>query len=377
MKPNQLSLFDEFVIEGPPTEGVKYAGSKLRLIPHILELAKKTPASSVLDGFAGTTRVSQAFARVGYRVVCNDSAIWSKFFGTCYLLGAKGERDYRSLIDHLNALPPKDGWFSEHYGGESSPKNQSEGSKRPWQLHNTRKADAIRDEIEALQLNDVDKAVALTSLILALDQVDSTVGHFASYLRDWAPRSFKSLRLRIPHIVETDRDHEVLNGDIFDAIPKSNAELAYYDPPYGSNNEKMPPSRVRYSAYYHVWTTVCLHDKPTLFGKVNRRADTSDSVSPSVFEDFRRCATGGFVAVKAIEKLLMQSRAQWIILSYSSGGRATACELDEAIRAAGRLVEVVEVDYKRNVMSGMRWTNEWIREAEQPNREYVFLIEHR
>jgi len=57
--------------------------------------------------------------------------------------------------------------------------------KRPWQKHNTRKLDAIREEIDRLNLDADDKAVALTSLILALDQVDSTLGHFASYLRDW------------------------------------------------------------------------------------------------------------------------------------------------------------------------------------------------
>jgi len=45
------------------------------------------------------------------------------------------------------------------------------------------------------------------------------------------------------------------------------------------------------------------------------------------------------------------------------------------IRSSGKLVEVVEVDYRRNVMSGMRWTNEWVRDAEQSNREFLFVIQ--
>jgi adenine-specific DNA-methyltransferase len=73
--------------------------------------------------------------------------------------------------------------------------------------------------------------------------------------------------------------------------------------------------------------------------------------------------------------LLGLTRAKYIILSYSSGGRATAEELNKVIRSSGKLVDVVEVDYKRNVMGGMRWTHEWIRDAEQPNREFLFLIE--
>jgi adenine-specific DNA-methyltransferase len=81
--------------------------------------------------------------------------------------------------------------------------------------------------------------------------------------------------------------------------------------------------------------------------------------------------------VEAIERLLTRTRARHIILSYSSGGRATAQELNEVIQGAGRLVEVMEIDYRRNVMGGMRWTNEWVRQAEAPNKEFLFLIDRK
>jgi adenine-specific DNA-methyltransferase len=304
--------------------------------------------------------------------VCNDHAVWSEVFGTCYLKGnAPGE--YRALIEHLNAVEPKDGWFTKFYGGDSKEKEQP---KRPWQVQNTKKLDAIREEIERLSLGPVEKCVALTSLILGLDQVDSTLGHFVSYLREWSPRSYKPLRLKVPSIVENGRDHahRVHRADIFDLVDNVEADIAYYDPPYGSNNEKMPPSRVRYASYYHVWTTICLYDQPALFGKVNRRADTSDTIANSPFEDFRKSSDGKFIAVEAIRKLLTSTRSKYIILSYSSGGRATSKELNEAIESCGKVVEIVELDYKRNVMADMKWTNEWLRDAEAPNREFLFLI---
>jgi hypothetical protein len=61
---------------------------------------------------------------------------------------------YVELIDHLNAVPPQDGWFSEHYvglpnGGSSI---QRDGLKNPRQLHNTRKLDGIREKIDRLNL---------------------------------------------------------------------------------------------------------------------------------------------------------------------------------------------------------------------------------
>jgi adenine-specific DNA-methyltransferase len=49
--------------------------------------------------------------------------------------------------------------------------------------------------------------------------------------------------------------------------------------------------------------------------------------------------------------------------------------LNGVISSVGHLVEVLEVDYRKNVMAGMRWTNEWVNDAEKPNREFLFLIE--
>jgi adenine-specific DNA-methyltransferase len=360
------------VSNAPITEGIKYAGSKLKLLPHVLSLAQKVKAQTVFDGFSGTTRVSQAFAQSGYRVVSNDVAAWSKVFAECYLLSPLPREHYRDLIEHLNALTGRPGWFTEHYGGDAHSTN---GFKHPWQRHNTLKLDAIREEIERLSLKTNEKAIALTSLILALDEVDNTMGHYASYLSKWSPRSYRLMKLRVPQLTPKQREHEIHCADIFTVVNSVHADLAYYDPPYGSNNDKMPPSRVRYASYYHLWTSICLFDKPELFGKARRRADTRDLVSASVFENYRKNGNGRLVVVEAIERLLRQTKTSHIILSYSSGGRATAAELNEVIRACGKLIEVVEVDYKRNVMAGMRWTNEWVRDAEQPNREFLFLIE--
>lgn len=65
--------------EFPRTEGIKYAGSKLKLLPYILRFTQKVQPESVFDGFAGTTRVSQAFAQIGYQVISNDIKASSVF----------------------------------------------------------------------------------------------------------------------------------------------------------------------------------------------------------------------------------------------------------------------------------------------------------
>jgi len=180
------SLFKDCVVESPKTEGIKYIGSKLKLLPHILEMIAWTKAKVVLDGFSGSTRVSQAMAKSGYKVVCNDVSIWSEVFGTCYMLNRKSKDAYDSLIQELRLTPPKQGWFTHHYGGypNGGQSIQTDGLKRPWQIHNTMKLDGVRDRIDEMDLSPVERSVALTSLILALDKVDNTLSTMSHTLKD-------------------------------------------------------------------------------------------------------------------------------------------------------------------------------------------------
>ena len=384
---NDVFLHD-IIFDVPKTQAVKYAGSKLKILSYILSMSQSISGESknitVFDGFSGSTRVSQAYAKSGYTVYANDLAPYAKVFNTAFLLNTKDPKEYIPLIHHLNNLKPIDGWFTEHYGGDgfcnesvNEDAIKKSGLKRPWQKKNTQKLDAIREEIDALNLDEITRAVAITSLMLAMDQVDSTLGHFASYLHKWSPRSHNDMKLQVPELWINEQKNVVMDHDVFDAVKllPQNIHIAYYDPPYGSNNEKMPPSRVRYASYYHVWTTICLNDKPSLFGKANRRIDTSDALAGSVFEEFRKGNSGKFIVIEAIEKLIKETSAHFIILSYSSGGRATADELNSVLTAYGNIITIKKIDYKKNVMAAMKWTNDWVKDSEEKNIEYLFLLE--
>lgn len=363
-------LFDENINSRfiPETEGIKYAGSKLKIIPRIINLLadQNTPFDSVLDVFSGTTRVSQAFAQLGLATTSNDISEWSEVFATCYLLSSREDSYYQKLLNHLNSLTGKHGWFTENYGGTAT------SCKRPFQEHNTQKLDAIREEIEKLQLSWEDKCVVLTSLIYALDSVDNTLGHYAAYLSKWSARSYKTMTLKLPRRFYRKKPCFVFREDAFSAVTHYH-DLMYLDPPYGSNNEKMPSSRIRYSAYYHIWKTVILNDKPELFGKANRRIDSRDTVSTSIFEEFRRNENGQFIAMNALDKLIEKANCKYILLSYSSGGRATKEELYEIINKHGKLLDAIEFDYKKNVMSKMFWSREWTNQIDS-HKEYLFFM---
>ena len=363
------TLFGEKDFSYIKTQGIKYAGSKLKIIPYILEIIKDLEIKTVLDGFSGSTRVSQAFAQAGYDVTSNDISYCSEVCAKCFLLNNKEKEYYQKIIDKLNSLKGHRGWFTDNYGGD-----EEMSVKMPFQKKNTKKLDAIRDEIEKLNLNDIDKSVILTSLLFALDSVDSTLGHFSSYLSYWSDRSYKDLFLKLPNLPKTNGDHKVFRKDIFEVVKNNEFDLVYFDPPYGSNNEKMPPSRIRYNAYYHIWTTIVRNDKPILFGKVNRREDTRDTISASIFEEFRKNDRGSFIAMEAIRTLIQNTKAKYILLSYSSGGRATKEELTRILNESGKVLKVVEIDYKKNIMASMSWTKEWIS-SNDSHKEYLFLME--
>ena len=379
--PGQLNFFNESEIL-PITEGIKYSGSKLKLLPYILSVIKSLPANppikKVFDGFSGTTRVSQALAKSGYQVISNDVALWSKTFAECYLKG-RASKTLQEKLDYLNHLKGRSGWFTKHYGGKANGglAVQADGKKKIWQLHNTKKLDAIRPEIDKITDNSIERSVLLTSLILALDKVDNTLGHYVSYLREWSPRSFKTMKLLMPLIEnKSHATHRIISGDIFKSLSKIKADLSYFDPPYGSNNEKMPPSRVRYGSYYHIWKTVILNDQPELVGKSNRRVDCKDLKVASVFEEFRKDKQNRFIALKAIERLIRECPTRYILLSYSNGGRATKKEICKVIeKQCQKDPHIFSIDYKKNVMSNMRWTHNWTKKTEQKTTEFLFLIE--
>lgn len=361
----QTSLFDDLQV--PQTEGIKYVGSKLKILPHIIQIINGLKIRTALDAFSGTTRVAQAFSQLGFDTSANDIAEYSEIFGHCYLLSTKPNEFYQKFIDELNSLKGTFGWFSQHYGGEN------EAGKRPFQLKNTMKLDTIRDKIDEFDLNFTDKAVLLTSLILALDCVDNTLGHYASYLSGWCKRSYNDLFLKLPRRFTPKTQNRVIKSDAFKAITNF-YDLVYFDPPYGSNNEKMPPSRVRYKAYYHFYKSVILNDKPRVFGKANRRENSRDTAFPCIFEEFKRDESNKFIAMRAIERLIANTNARYILLSYSSGGRASKQELQEIISLNGRLLDAREIDYKKNVMSAMRWSYEWVND-DNTHKEYLFLLE--
>lgn len=353
------------------TEGVRYTGSKKDIIPKILDIVKKIDVSSVLDGFAGTTRVGQFFKKMGYNVDSNDIAIYSKIFGQCYLMNNKPKEYYQDMLDHLNNITPKHGWFSENYGGVNNNGSsiQSDGKKRPWQIHNTMKLDAIREEIDIITKDEVEKSVLLTSLIMAMDKVDNTLGHQVAYLSGWSPRSSNNMIMKAPFLITGDKEYNVYQEDIFNL--SKNYDLTYLDPPYGTNNEVTKTTRVRYASYYHLWTTICKNDKPDLVGAALRRYDASSDTLPGAVSIFE--STKYDDVLKSFEKIIENLNSRYILFSYNNKSKV---KIEDLINIFSKYKNLnhFSFSHKENVMKSLTMNKEWMGDQGE-NLEYLFLIE--
>lgn len=357
------------------TQGIRYSGSKKEILPSIIEMIKDLNIKTTLDGFAGSTRVAQAFKQSGYDVDSNDISVYSYIFGNCYLVNNNPKEYYMDKINHLNNLDGYEGWFTQNYGGIiTKNKNgnavQDDGRKRPWQKHNTMKLDIIRDEIDKISENEIEKSVLLTSLIMAMDKVDNGLGHQVSYLKDWSPRSSLSMKLEVPELIIGNGNYKSKCEDIFNI--KNEYDLIYLDPPYGTNNLKTKTTRVRYASYYHLWTTIVKNDKPNLFGSSLRREDASSDTKPGAISVFEHL---DYEIVKnSIYDLICKLNSKYFLFSYNNKSKIKIEDLIKMFSTDFNLVETRYFKHKENVQKKLTSNKEWLGDIGE-NLEYLFLIE--
>ena len=310
----------------PPTQGIKYIGSKLKT--HLA--SPRTRQKSQCQN--NSRRLRRHNPRL-------TSTRKTRFIPSSAMMLPRGQKSSapatsstRNRETHINpSLTTSTPCSLLTAGSQNTTADtptratavQADGLKKPWQLHNTRKLDAIRQEIEHLSLDPVDKSVALTSLILALDRVDNSLGHFSAYLKEWAPRSYKALVLEVPQVFTSEGDHQVYQSDIFELVPRVSVDLAYFDPPYGSNNEKMPASRVRVRPPTTIsGKALSFSINPPFSAKQNGERIHQIRSPPLYLRNSAATMRGISSPLKPSQSLIRETQARWILLSYSSGGRA-------------------------------------------------------
>lgn len=304
---------------------IKYLGSKRLLMPHIMAGISALPGvSTVADLFSGTSRVGHALKREGYVVHANDLNQYAYILARCYVEADASDLqlEVERLIAYLNTIEGKPGYVTENYCLKS----------RFFQPHNGARIDAIRDEIERLDLDPLLKAIGLTALLEAADRVDSTTGVQMAYLKSWAPRSFQPLQLRVPSLVDRggNRASTTSNADALQIASRLDVDCVYLDPPYNQHS---------YLGNYHIWETIVAWDRPPLYGVAMKRLDCRER--KSVFNSKR-------LAQQAFSELISTLRSPNIVISFNNEGFIDRASMESLLARKGHVL-IVEVPYKRYV----------------------------
>jgi adenine-specific DNA-methyltransferase len=339
---------------------IKYLGSKRTLIPAILAVvagARESldqPTLSVVDLFSGTSRVGHALKRAGYQVFANDHNRYAATLARCYVAADLDEleREATLLLREFQALPGEPGWFTQTFCEQS----------RFFQPKNGARVDAIREAIEAKNLPPELEAVVLVALMEAADRVDSTCGLQMAYLKKWAPRAHKDLKLRLPDLLPRAPagKGEAHQLEALDAAQTLEADVAYLDPPYNQHS---------YLSNYHVWESLVLWDKPEVYGVACKRVDCRTRKSP--FNSKRK-----FHA--ALEGVVAAVRAKVLLVSFNNEGYIDREDMEALLSTRGR-VTVLSHDYKRYVGAQIGIYNPSGEKVGTPgkkrNLEYLYVVE--
>jgi adenine-specific DNA-methyltransferase len=303
---------------------IKYIGSKRVLLPGILAaITGLRRGGTVLDLFAGTSRVGHALKRLGYRVLSNDHLYYAETVARCYVAADREDwhDDAVSLVDEFNQLPGTPGWFTHTFCERS----------RFFQAHNGERVDAIREAIVEKCLPSELEAVLLVALMEAADRVDSTTGLQMAYLKSWAPRSGQLMQLRVPELLPRalhgKGEAHRLEAHEAAGLP---ADVAYLDPPYNQHS---------YLGNYHVWESLVLWDKPEVYGIATKRIDCRTRKSP--FNSKRRFS-------EAWSDVVANVAATTLVVSFNDEGFLSRQEMENVLGQRGH-VHVVEREHKRYV----------------------------
>jgi adenine-specific DNA-methyltransferase len=303
---------------------IKYLGSKRRLVPVLTDLFARSGARTALDLFTGTTRVAQAFKAAGGVVTAVDTARYAEVFARTWVETDAAAVDAGALdeaIAELNSLPGEPGYVTDTFCVRS----------RFFQPFNGERIDAVRAAIARDHAGTPLEPILLTSLLLAADRVDSTTGVQMAYVKQWAPRSYKPLTLKVPALLTgTGR---AVRGDAIALAPTLGTfDLAYLDPPYNQH---------RYFTNYHVWETLVAWDHPEHYGVACKRVDARDDATKSAFNKRREMPAALRACIAGVD-------ADVVVVSYNDESWLTLDDLRGIVARWGH-VEVLAFDSKRYV----------------------------
>lgn len=274
----------------------RYLGSKTRLISKIKEVVQKEceDVHSFLDLFSGTGVVGESFNETDISVIFNDNLV-SNYLSYVAWFGSQIVDHFliESILEEYNNLADaEDNYVSDNF------------SDTYFSKENSRKIGFIREDIEKKhfsgEINDREKAVLITSLLLSMDRIANTVGHYDAYRKNGdLEKKLVIHNLEIPNS-NVNLNNMICCEDANELVRNIKADLVYIDPPYNSR---------QYCDAYHLLENIAEWKKPAV-----------DGVAKKFNRDGKKSKYSLRSAPKYFSELIDNINAKYILVSYNNMG---------------------------------------------------------
>lgn len=278
----------------------RYLGSKAKLIPFIKETIKQEcgDVDSILDLFAGTGIVGWSFNDSKTSVYVNDM-LESNYITYVAFFG-KQEIDETKIVRYINSYnlsdPLEENYFSLNF------------SNTFFSRKNCLKIGYIRENIEQAyskkSLNERERAILITSLLLSMDRIANTVGHYDAFRMNGDLSKELHLEMLDLPSNSVNVNNKMFKRDANALVEEISADVVYIDPPYNSR---------QYCDAYHLLENVARWEKPEVYGTA-KKMDRSNLKS-------KYCSKSAPVE---FDKLIQKIKAKYIIVSYNNTGEKGA-----------------------------------------------------
>ena len=334
---------------------IKYIGSKRLLLDDIYSCVDPEN-NTFVDLFSGTSRVGHHMKKKGMSVISNDYATYAKVLADCYIVADRSTYldEATKLVEEYNNSNNKFcGYFTETFCCDSQFFNPKNGEKIDW----------IREDLEKKSLDPILKNIMLTSLMEAADKVDSTCGVQMAYLKRYASRSYKQMKLRVPDLVDNveGNTYQAYQMDANQLVKELDpVDIIYIDPPYNQHS---------YLGNYHIWESLCIWDKSEHYGVACKRVDTK--VKKSDYNMKRK-------SLLAMQDLVGNLKCKTAIISFNNEGYIPRDDMELLLNKYGNL-NVKEIDYKRYIGAKIGIHNKKGTKVGKVshllNKEYIYALD--
>lgn len=244
------------------------------------------------------------------------------------------------LKEYFNqALKLEENYFSQHF------------SDKFFSYKDCVKIGSIREHIESLNLDKLNKDILLTSLIYSMDKIANTVGHYEAYRKKEILQDRFIFELISP--IKHDKNIMIERKDANELAKTLKIDLVFIDPPYNSR---------QYSRFYHLYENLVQWKKPKLYGA---------ALKPSCENMSEYCRSN---AKKELSDLIEKLDCKRIALTYNNTYNSKSSSSQNKIG----FKDLVEILSQKGKLSVKEKAHSFFNSGKtdfKEHKEFLFIVE--